>query len=220
MIQQDNYNNLWVYSANGISLLNPDKNQVRNLTEIPGIPYHSPIFKTSGGLFLFGIKGGFVALSPGAFLPDTIVSVMHIETVAFKLPQKDSVYSKDSSIVRYGKNEINLSYNENRVTFNYVGLLYQNTSLIQYAYKLDGYDKDWIEAGTQRTATYTNLFTGNCYTFHVKAANSDGVWTTKEDLITVIISPPWWQTWWAYTLYVLAVISAVSWFISYRSRKV
>ncbi len=64
-----------------------------------------------------------------------------------------------------------------------MGLLYQNTSLIKYAYKLDGYDKDWIEAGTQRTATYTNLSPGT-YTFHVKAANSDGVWTTKEDLIT------------------------------------
>ena len=151
-------------------------------------------------------------------MPDTTVPVMHIETVAFKVPQKNSIYSKDSSIVRYGKNKINLSYNENRVTFNYVGLLYQNTSLIQYAYKLDGYDKDWIEAGTQRTATYTNLSPGT-YTFHVKAANSDGVWTTKEDSITVVISPPWWQTWWAYLLYAIVFAGAVWAFIAYRSRQ-
>ncbi len=217
-IQQDNYNNLWIYSASGISLLDPGKDQVRNLPEIPGIPYGSSIFKTSAGLFLFGIKGGFIALNPNAFLPDTTVPVMHIETVAFKLPQKNSIYSSDSSIVRYGKNKIELAYNENRVTFSYVGLLYQNTSLIQYAYKLDGYDKDWIQAGTQRTATYTNLSPGT-YTFHIKASNSDGVWTTKEDSITVVISPPWWQTWWAYLLYAIVFAGAVWAFIAYRSRQ-
>ncbi len=74
---------------------------------------------------------------------------------------------------------INLHYNENRITFNYVGLQYQNSQLNQYAYKLDGNDKDWIQAGTQRNATYTNLSPGK-YTFHVKAANSDGVWSKDK----------------------------------------
>ncbi|HEX5154541.1 MAG TPA: two-component regulator propeller domain-containing protein [Parafilimonas sp.] len=216
-IQQDGYNNLWVYSMNGISLLDTNKDRLRNLPEIPGIPYGGPIFKTSGGLFFLGIKGGFITLNPNAFLPDTTVPVMHIENVAFKLPQKNSMYYKDSSIARYGKNEINLRYNENRVTFSYVGLLYQNTALIQYAYKLDGYDKDWIEAGAQRTVTYTNLSPGT-YTFHVKAANSDGVWATKEDTITVIISPPWWQTWWFYILSVISMIAVVYFIVQKQSR--
>ncbi len=219
-IQQDNYNNLWIYSMGGISLLNLNTNQVRKLPEIPGIPYSNysnSIFKTSDSLFFLSIKGGFIALNPGAFLPDSTVPVMHIETVSFKLPQKNSVYDKDSFIVRYGKNNINLRYNENRVTFNYVGLLYQNTSLIQYACKLDGYDKNWIEQGTQRTATYTNLSPGT-YTFHIKAANADGVWTTKEDAVTVIISPPWWATWWFRVLSVIAMIVVVYFIVQKQSR--
>jgi signal transduction histidine kinase/ligand-binding sensor domain-containing protein len=217
-IQQDNYNKLWVYSTTGINLLDSNKNQLRPLHEIPGIPYgNGTVFKTSRGLFLLGIKGGFIALNPDAFVPDTTVPVMHIETVAFKVPQKSSIYSKDSSIVRYGENEIRLRYNENRVTFNYVGLLYQNTALVQYAYKLDGYDKDWVQAGAQRTVTYTNLSPGK-YTFHVIAANADGVWSTKDDSITVIISPPWWQTWWAYLLYVIIAIVAVRGFVAFRSK--
>jgi len=88
---------------------------------------------------------------------------------------------------------------------------------VQYAYKLDGYDKDWVQAGTQRTVTYTNLSPGK-YTFHVKAANADGVWSIKDDSITLIISQPWWQTWWAYLLYAIIAVIAVWTFVAYRSK--
>ena len=75
----------------------------------------------------------------------------------------------------------------------------------QYAYRLDGIDRDWVQAGTRRYASYPNLAPGT-YTFRVKSTNNDGLWSTQEAMIRLTITPAWWQTWWAYTLYTLGVI--------------
>ncbi len=65
---------------------------------------------------------------------------------------------------------------------------------------MEGFHKDWIHAGTARTATFTNLDPGE-YVFRVKGSNNDGVWNEAGALIKITIMPPWWQTWWAYSLY-------------------
>ena len=219
-LQEDDHNNLWIASKRGFSIMDLTTHKIRNITSANGLPVEPMgygFYKTSTGNFLYGCKDGFVSFNPDDFVPDTIAPVMHIETVAFNNPQSSSNDKKDSSIVRYGKDKISLHYNENRITFSYVGLQYYDAAEVKYAYKLDGYDKSWLQAGTQRTTTYTNLSPGT-YTFHVKAANSDGVWTTKEDAITVIISPPWWRTWWAYLIYAVAFLAALRAYVVYRSR--
>ena len=73
----------------------------------------------------------------------------------------------------------------------------------QYAYKLEGYDDDWIQAGAQRSVTYGTLSPGT-YTFHVKAANSDGMWNETGASFSFTILPPWWKTWWVRILLVIA----------------
>ena len=220
-MNEDNRNNLWITSSRGISILNLQTNKITNLSSINGLPAepdYSMFLKTSKGQFLMECNNGFISFDPEQLKPDTSLPVIHIESVEFTQPQKQENKQADSIIYSYGKNEINLRYNENRITFNYVGLQYQNSQLNQYAYKLDGYDNAWIKAGTQRKVTYTNL-SPDTYVFHVKAANSDGVWNPQEQTLTVIISPPWWRTWWAYTLYAIVFAGAVWAFVAYRSRK-
>jgi len=73
---------------------------------------------------------------------------------------------------------------------------------VQFKYKMEGYDKNWVEAGTRRSAFYTNLPKGN-YTFRVVACNNDGVWNEEGASVQLSIAPFWWETWWAYLLYVL-----------------
>ncbi|MEO7446260.1 MAG: two-component regulator propeller domain-containing protein, partial [Ferruginibacter sp.] len=218
-IFEDNKENLWLATPRGISIFNPQTKQVRNLTTANGLPSENLItaFKTGSGQFLFsGNDGGFISLRPNDFSPDLHPPVVHIKSVSFTT--SDAGKTKDSTIFTYGKDSIKLHYDENRLSFNYVGLYYQNPKLIQYAYKLDGYDKDWIPAGTQRLVTYTNLSPGH-YTFHVKAANSDEVWNEQGASFAFTILPPWWKTWWAYILYILVLAIAVWAFASYRSRK-
>jgi ligand-binding sensor domain-containing protein/signal transduction histidine kinase len=216
---EDDHGNLWLATSKGISIFNIQTKQVRNLTVANGLPSENlnGAFKTSDGRFLFyGTEGGFISLKPNDFIPDPHPPVLHIESVDFVTT--DAGNAKDSTLIVYGINgSARFRYDENRLSFHYVGLDYQNPQLEQYAYKLDGYDKNWVTAGTQRIATYTNLSPGD-YTFHVKGSNSDGVWNEQGVSFSFIILPPWWQAWWAYASYILVLALAVWAFTAYRSR--
>lgn len=111
--------------------------------------------------------------------------------------------------------EIKLSYKQNIVSFAFAGLNYFHSEKNQYAYKLKGFDKDWIYTdATKRFATYTNLDPGD-YTFEVKGSNNDGLWNETPTLLHIIITPPFWQTWWFYTLCALAfafIFYAIYWY--------
>ena len=217
-ILKDSRDNLWLPSFRGISIFNPKTGKVRNLTSADGLPGSTFTcgLNVSSSQFLFACDNGFISVNPEDFIPDTHAPVVHIQSAAFTIPGGQSIH--DSTIMAFGKKNIRLAYNENRLTFKYVGLFYQNSDLVKYAYKLDGYDKSWINAGTDRTAIYTNLSPGT-YTFHVKAANPDGVWSTEIPSLTITINPPWWQTWWAYMIYALMAGLAVYGFTRWRTKK-
>ncbi|MCP4138916.1 MAG: hypothetical protein GY755_01255, partial [Chloroflexi bacterium] len=83
---------------------------------------------------------------------------------------------------------------------------YSDPAKNKYQYKLEPFDENWINAGTQRNARYTNLKPG-AYTFQVKAANSDGVWSEEAAALSFVIHPPWWKTGWAYSLFALTILS-------------
>jgi PAS domain S-box-containing protein len=94
-----------------------------------------------------------------------------------------------------GREPIQLSYKQGFLSFEFAAFDFQAPHKNQYAYKLEGFDEDWIQAGSRRYATYTNL-PGGQYVFRVKASNSDGVWNETGAAIPVFITPPVWQTWW------------------------
>ncbi|MCW8809678.1 MAG: ATP-binding protein, partial [Ignavibacteriaceae bacterium] len=102
--------------------------------------------------------------------------------------------------------EITLPYDQNDLRFDYIGLQFNEPAKNIYRYILENFDNDWVEVGIQRNATYTNLNPGE-YVFRVTAANRDGVWSNNEASIKIIITPPWWKTWWAYLLYTLTILS-------------
>jgi serine phosphatase RsbU (regulator of sigma subunit) len=104
--------------------------------------------------------------------------------------------------------EVELNHSDKMFTFEFVGLHYVDPSRNQYQYMLDGFNEDWVSAGTENTATFTNLDPGR-YSFKVKSANSDGVWSDTYASIGVTIKPPWWQTTWAYLSYGLLLLCSV-----------
>ena len=105
------------------------------------------------------------------------------------------------------------------VEFNYTALSFLFSDKISFKYQLVGFDRDWIDAGTRRTAFYSNLRPGT-YTFRVTAANNDGVWNKTGAEYRFYLKPYFYQTWWFRILLILFVAGAVVAYIRMKAREI
>jgi signal transduction histidine kinase/DNA-binding response OmpR family regulator len=205
-ILEDGSGNLWVGTDNGLSMVDPENRRVKsylNSGSREGNRYlRSSALKISTGEMLFGAREGFIIFHPDSIKDDPVPPQVVISDVSlFNRPDEELTFGGFISDL----DEVELAYNENDLRFDYVGLHYSDPSKNQYKYMLENFDEDWIDAGTQRNATYTNLDAGE-YVFRVTACNRDGVWNEEGASLKIIIPPPFWATWWAYTLYVLFIL--------------
>jgi signal transduction histidine kinase len=205
-ITEDKKGNIWLATSHGLSKINPNTNQIANYTTINGLPVvqTNGIYRSSEGLFYVSIRNGIIPFDPGNIVENKVAPEVVIESIKYH-SAGNTANNKDSVLFTEGRLELSFKYNENKISFQYVALHFSNSLLNQYAYQLEGYDKEWIPAGTQRSVTYTNLSPGK-YTFKVIATNSDGVWNETGARFTFTILPPWWRTWWAYGIYFILLI--------------
>lgn len=104
---------------------------------------------------------------------------------------------------------VTIKASENDFSVEFVGLNYANPQKNRYAYRLRGYNQDWVQAAPgQRTASFANLPAGQ-YTFEVKASNGEGVWSKRPATMQFDVRAPWYRTWWAYLLYAVVAGGAV-----------
>jgi GAF domain-containing protein len=115
--------------------------------------------------------------------------------------------------------QVRLSYRENYLSFDFAALDFNAPAKNQYAYKMEGLDADWIQAGTRHHADYPDLQPGT-YTFRVKASNNSGVWNEQGAAVHITITPPFWQTWWFIGLVGLALAGGVAGGVRLRLRNV
>ena len=200
-ILEDNSGNLWISSEKGISKFNPKTHNIENYLSsdsfIGNRHLKNSACKTSTGEMLFGTSDGFIMFNPDSIKDDPVPPQVVISNVSlFNRPGEKLKFDGFISELK----ELDLSYYDNDLRFDYVGLHFGYPSKNMYKYKLEGFDKDWVDAGTQRNATYTNLDAGE-YTFRVTACNADGVWNEQGASLKIIIPPPFWATWWAYGFY-------------------
>lgn len=205
-ILEDDKHALWLLTPRGISNYNPVTGILKNYDATDGVnlnsAFYSPYYKDSNGEMYFGGFNGMIRFNPDNIRDNPDIPSIVITSV--KVFNKD--IQSDSAITE--KKIIKLPYNENTVAFEFAALNYTSNHKNQYAFKLEGSDKDWVEAGTRRFASYPNLQPGS-YVFRVKGSNNDGVWNETGVSITLIISPPWWKTWWAYAGYGLVIFFAL-----------
>ena len=111
--------------------------------------------------------------------------------------------------------QIDLTHQENFVSFDFAALDLTNPEKNRYAYRMDGVDEDWVRAGTRRHADYPNLRPGD-YLLHVKGSNNDGIWNEEGTSVGITIKPPFWGTWWFRILVGLGLVGSA--FGAYRWR--
>ncbi len=107
-------------------------------------------------------------------------------------------------------NDIHLTYDQNIFSIEFVSLDFTNPKNNRYAYQLKGFDSRWINSGNRRFVTYTNLDPGT-YTFTAKGSNADGIWNEQGASIRIIITPPFYKTWWAYAGYFIVFLGLLFW---------
>jgi len=113
--------------------------------------------------------------------------------------------------------QLDISYGEEMFSLSFASLSYISPEKNQYAYRLDGFDKDWIYSGSEHKATYTNLSAGT-YTFRVKATNNDGIWS-KETTLKIVVHPPFWWSWPAKLFYLMLIGAAIYLYTQMKLRK-
>jgi signal transduction histidine kinase/ligand-binding sensor domain-containing protein len=204
----DERGNLWLSTNNGIARFNehlPDGKRCQNFDANDGLQsaefntgaYH----KSKSGEMFFGGVNGF-----NCFFPDEIQSNPYVPPVALTAFRKfGEMVELDTAI--YELDRLDLSYRENFFSFEFAALDYAAPEKNRYAYKLDGFDEQWIDAGARRFASYTNL-DGGSYVFRVKGSNSDGVWNEAGARINVRIIPPYWKTAW-FRILLLALLAGI-----------
>jgi signal transduction histidine kinase/ligand-binding sensor domain-containing protein/DNA-binding response OmpR family regulator len=212
-ILEDDKKQLWLSTFSGLVKLNPSNYKVTQVfTQADGLQgdqfFSNACCKDISGELYFGGLNGYTS-----FFPDSIKENTFIPPVAltdFKLFNK-SVNIPNSKILSVNINEtqqIVLKYSQNVITFNFVALNFVEPEKNKYAYRLEGFEKDWNISVNKREATYTNLSPGN-YTFSVKASNNDGIWNEKCKNIKIKVLPPFWLSTWAFIIYILILISSL-----------
>lgn len=198
---------LWLSTNKGLSRFNPEQESFKNFLETDGL--QSDQFnrwassRLSTGELLFGGTNGF-----NIFHPDSIRTNMFkppVYITGFRLFNKP-VVNGQSDILKQSilhTTEIRLTHVENIISFDFTALNYSQPEKNQYRYKMEGFQKDWVDAGSERKASYTNLSPGD-YTFRVIASNNDGVWNEVGASMKIVITPPYWQTWW-FKLAIIAI---------------
>ena len=221
--REDNKGRIWISTNAGISMYSPDSNKFENYTTEDGLQgsefkAHSAL-KSRTGMMYFGGVNGFNAFDPEKTAKEKGFSPVVI--TSFQLFNKPLAIAKNSADpsplkqnISYTKS-IALSYNQSFISLEYAALDYASANKKEYAYKLEGFEKDWNYVGRRTMASYTNLAPGN-YTFKIKYKNSAGIWSPATSGLQITILPPFWATWWFRVIALCVVVFSV--YTWYKSR--
>ncbi len=206
-IQSDQNNNLWLGTNKGLVKFNKQTNKIVSYDIADGIINYEfnehASLQDNNGLMYFGCINGVSEFSPNLtnlnnYVEPAIIQNIFINGVNSK--------SKGSLLV---SNLLILPHSENNIKFEFITFNYINPLKCKYAYKLEGFDKDWIYTSSEnRIAEYSNLPTGK-YTFKIRASNEDGIWQTDNTFINIEIHPSFWGSFPAFIIYSIVLLSLI-----------
>lgn len=198
---EDSQKQLWIISENSLSKFNPQQGTFEN--------YGSDYFQKELNLteavptlnnqkrIILGTNQGILEINTEqmkkkSYVPPIVFTGLKIQ-------------GSQLHIVLDEINELELNPSERNVTFQFAAIDYVNPDAIEYAYRLQGLEEEWNEAGKSRSATYTNLPSGK-YQLQIRSSNSDGIWTDNIRTLSIHVLPTFWETYWGWLFYIVTFI--------------
>jgi len=208
----DNKGNLWISTEKGLSVFDTESETFRNLEYDDGIIGHfneNATLKASDGNLYFGSTSGIYCFNPEELKTNPYEPPVFLTSLSVKKDKAEKKIKDDALVINLkNRDEVSLSFNQNTFTIDFVALNYTLPSKNTYKYRLQGFDKDWIEMENSHQVTYTNIPSGD-YMFTVKAANNDGVWNETGKSLKINILPPWYRTSWAFAIWTVLLLTLI-----------
>jgi len=220
---EDKGGNLWMSTYNGICRFDKKRKTFRNFSVNDGLQSNQFSFNAgiqlASGEFLFGGINGFNIFFPEAIKGfnqenNVLLTDFYVNNQPIEESKAELVSEEKSGQIK----EVSLAYDQTTLSLEFVALDYNNADKINYAYFLEGWDEQWNYVGQARKANYSRLPEGR-YTFKVKTTNFKGGWNKAVSLINMEVLPPWYRTWWAYSLYLLAGIAGILAYLKYNKNR-
>jgi len=221
-ILEDRKRNLWLSTYNGLCKFNPADKVCRSFSLSDGLQSNQFSFNAAlalqSGEFLFGGIKGFNLFYPDSIYEKKEAPKMFLTSLRInnKPIEEDDSYVTERSLDQILK--VVLPYEQATLALDFVALEYSGTDKIKYAYKLDEWDKAWNYVNNVRSANYSRLQEGT-YTFKIKVTNTAGIWSEETKLLTIVVLPPWYRTWWAYLVYASIIAAVIYLYITYNKRQ-
>ncbi len=241
-ILNDDDGNLWMSTNMGLSRFTPhfkqtikndfqiiDGGTFKNFEEADGLQSNefnrNAFARTKSGMLFFGGVNGFNYFDPkeinsSNIIPDVVLTDFKINNKSVSFSQNkiaDQITNSPLSKPVFLTDKITLSYSDNMISFEFSAMNFTAAEKNFFQYKLQGFDKEWIQSGINNLATYTNLDPGN-YTFHVKAGNDTDTKHLGSSVILVVM-PPWYMSWWFRTAIILFIGIVFYGFYRYRIKQ-
>ena len=229
-ILEDGQGTLWLSTNKGISHFDPETETFKNYDVYDGLQGDEfnggAYYKSKAGELFFGGVNGISHFFPenikddktlaNVGLTDFLLNNISVPVLPLSVDDKTGVanqkVNKNTFSLKQSINlldSLTLSHNEKLVTFEFSALHFSEPINNKYAYKLVGFDEDWVYTDAKnRRATYTNIPSGD-YTFRVKASNGDGYWNEQGKSLNVTVLSAPWLSWWAFTIYFLVCIGVL-----------
>ena len=234
-ILQDMQGDVWLGTESGLTRINAgslSKDEIStNVYKLNNGFLGNDVFQNSGyqdkkGFIWWGTGKMLTRYNPSLDMPDRLAPVMHLKNIKLQFQNIDwnSISSNEnykgieiSGVTKWYNIPENLSlpYNQNRITFGYVGINYKSQDKILYQYRLEGLEDKWVPLTSKTDAAYSNLSPAD-YTFKVRAVNKDGFWSEPISF-NFTIRAPWWQTWWFRIFTLLLIAASIVSFYRYRT---
>jgi signal transduction histidine kinase/ligand-binding sensor domain-containing protein/DNA-binding response OmpR family regulator len=208
-IINDSDGNLWISTKNGLSKYNPGKNKFTNFTVADGLQTNefteAKPFESNGELFFGDIRGVTYFKSENIKFSEPLPEILFTDLMLANKKLEVSSEGPLKTDINLAK-EINLHYNQNSFSISYSTANYRSQGKNRFEYILENFDDEWLQTKNNQDITYTNIQPGN-YILRLKLINSFDDNIFKEKILNINITPPYWKTTWAYSIYGLLIIS-------------